>query len=141
MEEDDGQEAAQDERGECEGDSYHLERVLSIITIFNKYEPMVKPGQPGHITNCTDSNVDPRRPLAKPDSGLTTTATDIEPGEGEEGEDWEEEDGRVAGDDLEGALTSQVQAAEDGQEGLGKEEDGYGEGEVRRCAILLIIIK
>ena len=47
----------------------------------------------------------------------------------------------MAGDDLEGALTSQVQAAEDGQEGLGQEEDGYGEGEVRRCGILLIIIK
>ena len=139
MEEDDGQEAAQDERGECEGDSYHLERVTSIITIFNKYEPMVKPGQPGHITNCTDSNVDPRRPLAKPDSGLTTTATDIEPGEGEEGEDWEEEDGRVAGDDLEGALTSQVQVGEDGQDGLGEEEEEDSKGDIRWAASLIYI--
>ena len=38
-------------------------------------------------------HVDPRRPLAKPDSGVTTTAIDNKPGEGE---DLEEEDGRVA---------------------------------------------
>ena len=49
-------------------------------------------------------HVDPRRPLAKPDSGVTTTAIDNQPGEGEEGEDLEEEDGRVAGDDLKGVL-------------------------------------
>ena len=37
----------------------------------------------------------------------------------------------MAGDDLEGALTSQVQAGEDGQDGLGEEEEADSEGEVR----------
>ena len=37
----------------------------------------------------------------------------------------------MAGDDLEGALTSQVQAGEDGQDGLGKVKNGDGNSEVR----------
>ena len=82
---------------------------------------IVKPNQPGTKTDCTNSNVYPGKLLAESDSGLTT-ATDIELGKCEEGEDWEDEDGRVAGDDLEGALTSQVQAGEDGKDGLGEEE-------------------
>ena len=37
----------------------------------------------------------------------------------------------MAGDDLlEGALTSQVQAGEDGQDGLGEEEEADSDGEV-----------
>ena len=40
----------------------------------------------------------------------------------------------MAGDDLEGALTSQVQAGEDGQDGLGEEEEADSEGEVRWTA-------
>ena len=46
----------------------------------------------------------------------------------------------MAGDDLEGALTSQVQAGEDGQDGLGKEEEEDSEGEVRSGAVILIFI-
>ena len=95
---------------------------------------MVTPDQPGNITDCTDSNVDPGKLLAEHDSGL------IELGECEEGEDWEEEDGRVAGDDLEGALTSQVQAGEDGQDGLGEEEEADSDGQVRSCSVCLIFI-
>ena len=101
---------------------------------------VVTPDQPGNITDCTDSNVDPGKLLTKSDSGLTTTATEIELGECEEGEDWEEEDGRVAGDDLEGALTSQVQAGEDGQDGLGEEEEADSDGEVRGGPVYLIFI-
>ena len=37
----------------------------------------------------------------------------------------------MAGDDLEGALTSQVQAGEDGQDGLGEEEEADIDEEVR----------
>ena len=36
----------------------------------------------------------------------------------------------MAGDDLEGALTSQVQAGEDGQDGLGEEEEADSDGDV-----------
>ena len=43
----------------------------------------------------------------------------------------------MAGDDLEGALTSQVQAGEDGQDGLGEEEEANSDGEVRSCSALL----
>ena len=64
-------------------------------------KPVVIPNQPGTKTDYTDSNVYPGKLLAESDSGLTTPATDIELGEGEEGEEWEEEDGRVAGDNLE----------------------------------------
>ena len=46
----------------------------------------------------------------------------------------------MAGDDLEGALTSQVQAGEDGQDGLGEEEEADSDGEVRSCAVVLIFI-
>ena len=47
----------------------------------------------------------------------------------------------MAGDDLlEGALTSQVQAGEDGQDGLGEEEEADSDGEVRWTAVLLIFI-
>ena len=46
----------------------------------------------------------------------------------------------MAGDDLEGALTSQVQAGEDGQDGLGEEEEADSEGEVRWAAVPLIFI-
>ena len=46
----------------------------------------------------------------------------------------------MAGDDLEGALTSQVQAGEDGQDDFGEEEEADSEGEVRRCAAVLIFI-
>ena len=35
----------------------------------------------------------------------------------------------MAGDDLEGALTSQVQAGEDGQDGLGEEEEADIDGD------------
>ena len=44
----------------------------------------------------------------------------------------------MAGDDLEGALTSQVQAGEDGQDGLGEEEEADSEGEVCWTARTLI---
>ena len=46
----------------------------------------------------------------------------------------------MAGDDLEGALTSQVQAGEDGQDGLGEEEEADSDGQVRSCAEELIFI-
>ena len=46
----------------------------------------------------------------------------------------------MAGDDLEGALTSQVQAGEDGQDGLGEEEEADSEGEVRGSSVPLIFI-
>ena len=47
----------------------------------------------------------------------------------------------MAGDDLlEGALTSQVQTGEDGQDGLGEEEEADSEGVVRSCAAVLIFI-
>ena len=46
----------------------------------------------------------------------------------------------MAGDDLEGALTSQVQAGEDGQDGLGEEEEANSDGEVRWTVVLLIFI-
>ena len=46
----------------------------------------------------------------------------------------------MAGDDLEGALTSQVQAGEDGQDGLGEEEEADSEGEVKSCDGPLIFI-
>ena len=45
----------------------------------------------------------------------------------------------MAGDDLEGALTSQVQAGEDGQDGLGEEEEDDSEGEVRGSTIVPLI--
>ena len=47
----------------------------------------------------------------------------------------------MAGDDLEGALTSQVQAGEDGQDGLGEEEEADSDGEVRWAASLIFIFK
>ena len=46
----------------------------------------------------------------------------------------------MAGDDLEGALTSQVQAGEDGQDGLGEEEEADSDGQVRRGPGNLIFI-
>ena len=46
----------------------------------------------------------------------------------------------MAGDDLEGALTSQVQAGEDGQDGLGEEEEADSEGEVRWAARLIFTV-
>ena len=46
----------------------------------------------------------------------------------------------MAGDDLEGALTSQVQAGEDGQDGLGEEEEADSDGKVRRGPVNLIFI-
>ena len=46
----------------------------------------------------------------------------------------------MAGDDLEGALTSQVQAGEDGQDGLGEEEEADSDGEVRWAIVPLIFI-
>ena len=46
----------------------------------------------------------------------------------------------MAGDDLEGALTSQVQAGEDGQDGLGEEEEDDSDGEVRSGHVILIFI-
>ena len=46
----------------------------------------------------------------------------------------------MAGDDLEGALTSQVQAGEDGQDGLGEEEEADSDGEVRGSSVLRQLI-
>ena len=45
----------------------------------------------------------------------------------------------MAGDDLEGALTSQVQAGEDGQDGLGEEEEADSDGEVRSGPVNTLI--
>ena len=45
----------------------------------------------------------------------------------------------MAGDDLEGALTSQVQAGEDGQDGLGEEEEEDSKGDIRWAASLIYI--
>ena len=134
MEEEDGQEEAQEEGRKSHGKINVKEVIFNII-----WPPsiIVTPDQPGNITDCTDSNVDPGKLLAEPDSGFWTTATDIELGECEEGEDWEEEDGRVAGDDLEGALTSQVQAGEDGQDGLGEEEEEDSKGDIRWATFLI----
>ena len=136
MEEEDGQEGAQEEGSKSHWNINEKE----IISNPWSTQIIVTPDQPGNKTDCTDSNVDPGKLLAELDSGFWTTPTDIELGECEEGEDWEEEDGRVAGDDLEGALTSQVQAGEDGQDGLGEEEEADSEGEVRSCAVELIFI-
>ena len=56
-----------------------------------------------------------------PDTWLTTTAINLDLGEGEEGEGGEEDEGGMVGDDLEGVLSAQVEGGEDGQEKLGGE--------------------
>ena len=43
----------------------------------------------------------------------------------------------MVGDDLEGALTAQVEGGEDGQETLRGEQEEYRQEEVRRSAIVL----
>ena len=95
MEEEDRQEGAQEEGSKSHGNV----SVKEIPSNASSIQIVVSPDQPGNKTDCTDSDVDPGKLLAKPDSGFWTTATDIELRECKEGEDWEEEDGRVAGDD------------------------------------------
>ena len=81
------------------------------------------PDQPATVTNSTDCHVDPSELLTEPDTGLATSATNLDLGEGEEGEGGEEEEGGMVGDDLEGVLTAQVEGGEDGQETLRGEQE------------------
>ena len=69
--------------------------------------------------------------------GLVLRAAESGPGEGEEGEGGEEEEGGMVGDDLEGFLTAQVEGVEDGQEKLRGEQKTYRQEEVRRSASYL----
>ena len=46
----------------------------------------------------------------------------------------------MVGDDLEGVLTAQVEGGEDGQETLRGEQEEYRQEEVRRSAVLWLII-
>ena len=98
------------------------------------------PDQPADVTNCTDGHVDPSELLTEPDTGLTTTATNLDLGEGEEGDRGEEEEGGMVGDDLKGALTAQVDGGEDGQKTLRGEQERYTYGEVRTAGFILLLL-
>ena len=97
------------------------------------------PDQPADVTNCTDGHVDPSELLTEPDTGLTTTATNLDLGEGEEGDRGEEEEGGMVGDDLKGALTAQVDGGEDGQKTLRDEHQGYTECEFGIARFILLL--
>ena len=93
---------------------------------------MIVPDRPADVPNHTDCHVDPSELLTEHYTRLTSTGKHLDLGEGEEGEGGEEEEGGMVGDDLEGALTAQVEGGEDGQETLRDEQEEYRQEEVRR---------
>ena len=100
---------------------------------------VVDPDQPATVTESTDCHVNPSELLTKNDTGLTTTATNLDLGEGEEGEYWEEEEGGMVGDDLESGLTAKIDGGEDGQETLRDEHQGYTECEFGIARFILLL--
>ena len=102
VEEDYGQDCAQEEGGKGRGDVSSVEACFKPFVSFS-HKSVVDPNKPADVPNDTDCHVDPCEFLTE------TNTTTFDLGEGEEGEGGEEEEGGMAGDDLEGALTAQVE--------------------------------
>ena len=111
--------------------------IISKLTSPFKTKSEVIPDQPADITKSTDCHVDPSELLTEPDTGLATSATNLDLGEGEEGEGGEEEEGGMMGDDLEGGLTAKIDGGEDGQETLRGEQEEQRQEEVRSTASIV----
>ena len=68
MEEEEGQDGAQEEGGEGEGDVYREEFFSFRREEFYNFKSEGEPDQPANVTNCTDSHVDPSEDLTEPDT-------------------------------------------------------------------------
>ena len=67
MEEEAGQDGAQEEGGEGEGDVGREEYVFTHF-ICSNFKSAIEPDHPANVTNCTDSHVDPSEDLTEPDT-------------------------------------------------------------------------
>ena len=67
MEEEAGQDGAQEEGGDDDGDMCREEDVYTHFSCSN-FKSVVEPDQPANVTNCTDSHVDPSEDLTEPDT-------------------------------------------------------------------------
>ena len=65
MEEEAGQDGAQEEGEEGEGDVF-----VKVFTIFpdSNFKSVIEPDRPAKVANCTDYHVDPSEVLTEPDT-------------------------------------------------------------------------
>ena len=124
MEEDAGDDGAQEEREEGREDVQMEKLFVGFpILICTKLEPGEVPDEPAEEPSSTYPDIDPSELLTEPDTLLTTSTVDLLLREGEEGHGREEQEEGVVGEDLEGVPTSEIDGGENGQEILGEEQE------------------
>ena len=106
VEEEDGEDHTEEEEEERDSEGNQVSK------------SKVVPDRPWKISDWTDCKVHPSKLLTEDNSGLLSTAANLDPGECEEGDSGKDDEGGMSGQDIERGFTAELQCRHHGEQKL-----------------------